>query len=67
VSYSLAAAAESAPEPCDRDLRTAAAETRHGIGQLRTLLVEIYPPELQRAGEVRQRELSSSTISPSSG
>ena len=50
VSYSLAAAAESAPEPYDRDLRAAAAETRHGIGQLRTLLVEIYPPELQRAG-----------------
>ncbi len=50
VSYSLAAAAEGAPAPYDRDLRTAAVETRHGIGQLRTLLVEIYPPELQRAG-----------------
>jgi signal transduction histidine kinase len=50
VSYSLAAAAEDAPAPYDRDLRTAAAETRHGIGQLRTLLVEIYPPELHRAG-----------------
>jgi two-component system, NarL family, sensor kinase len=50
VSYSLAAAAEGAPSPYDRDLRTAAAETRHGIGQLRTLLVDIYPPELQRAG-----------------
>jgi two-component system, NarL family, sensor kinase len=50
VSYSLAAAAEDAPAPYDRDLRTAAAETRHGIGQLRTLLVDIYPPELHRAG-----------------
>jgi signal transduction histidine kinase len=50
VSYSLAAAAEDAPAPYDRDLRSAAAETRHGIGQLRTLLVDIYPPELHRAG-----------------
>ena len=50
VSYSLAAAAEEAPAPYDSDLRTAAAETRHGIGQLRTLLVDIYPPELHRAG-----------------
>jgi signal transduction histidine kinase len=50
VSYSLAAAAEGAPAPYDSNLRTAAAETRHGIGQLRTLLVEIYPPELHRAG-----------------
>jgi signal transduction histidine kinase len=50
VSYSLAAAAEGAPAPYDHDLRSAAAETRHGIGQLRTLLVDIYPPELHRAG-----------------
>ncbi|HSB39812.1 MAG TPA: histidine kinase, partial [Gaiellaceae bacterium] len=50
VSYSLSAAAEGAPEPYDEQLRTAAAETRQGIGQLRTLLVEIYPPELHRAG-----------------
>ncbi|HEY6835459.1 MAG TPA: sensor histidine kinase [Gaiellaceae bacterium] len=50
VSYSLAASAEGAPEPYDAELRDAAAETRHGIGQLRTLLVEIYPPELHRAG-----------------
>jgi two-component system, NarL family, sensor kinase len=50
VSYSLSAAAEGAPEPYDEQLRSAAAETRQGIGQLRTLLVEIYPPELQRAG-----------------
>jgi signal transduction histidine kinase len=50
VSYSLAGAAEGAPSPYDAELREAAAETRHGIGQLRTLLVEIYPPELHRAG-----------------
>jgi two-component system NarL family sensor kinase len=50
VSYSLAAAAESAPAPFDAELRDAAAETRQGIRQLRTLLVEIYPPELHRAG-----------------
>jgi two-component system NarL family sensor kinase len=50
VTYSLSAAAEGAPAPFDAELREAAAETRHGIGQLRTLLVEIYPPELHRAG-----------------
>jgi signal transduction histidine kinase len=50
VSYSLAATAEGAPDPFASELRKAAAETRHGIGQLRNLLVEIYPPELHRAG-----------------
>jgi two-component system NarL family sensor kinase len=50
VSFSLSAAAEGAPPPYDAELRDAAAETRHGIGQLRTLLVDIYPPELHRAG-----------------
>ncbi len=50
VSYSLSAAAEGAPAPFDNELREAAAETRHGIGQLRALLVDIYPPELHRAG-----------------
>ena len=50
VSYSLSAAAEGAPTPFDAKLREAAAETRRGIRQLRTLLVEIYPPELHRAG-----------------
>lgn len=50
VSYSLSAAAEGAPAPFDAELRAAAAETRQGIRQLRTLLVEIYPPELHRAG-----------------
>jgi two-component system NarL family sensor kinase len=50
VSYSISAAAEGAPVPLDAELREAAAETRQGIRQLRTLLVEIYPPELHRAG-----------------
>jgi signal transduction histidine kinase len=50
VSYSLSAAAEGAPAPYDETLQEAAAETRHGIRQLRTLLLEIYPPELHRAG-----------------
>jgi signal transduction histidine kinase len=50
VSYSLSASAESAPTPFDDELRDAAAETRRGIRQLRTLLVEIYPPELHRTG-----------------
>src|SRR3954466_91625 len=50
VSFSLAAAAEGAPAPYDAELRTAATETRHGIGRLRTPLVEICPPELHRAG-----------------
>jgi signal transduction histidine kinase len=61
VSYSLSAAAEGAPEPYGAELRAAAAETRQGIGQLRTLLVEIYPPELQRAGlEAALGDLASS-------
>ena len=50
VSYSLAAAAEGAPAPFDAQLRDAAAETRQGIRHLRTLLVDIYPPELHRSG-----------------
>jgi two-component system NarL family sensor kinase len=50
VSYSLSAAAEGAEPPIDRTLRDAAAQTRQGIRQLRTLLLEIYPPELERAG-----------------
>jgi signal transduction histidine kinase len=50
VSFSLSAAADGAPAPFDAQLHEAAAETRRGIRQLRTLLVEIYPPELHRAG-----------------
>ena len=59
MSYSLSAAAEGAPAPFDAELRKAAAETRHGIGQLRTLLVEIYPPELHRAGLAARSETCS--------
>ena len=50
VSYALSAAAATAPEPVDEQLRDAAAETRRGIRHLRTLLVDIYPPELHREG-----------------
>ncbi len=50
VSYFLAGVAESAPPELATQLREAAAQTRQGIRELRTLLVEIYPPELQRAG-----------------
>jgi signal transduction histidine kinase len=54
VSYSLSAAAEHvdghtsarAAEMIDR----AAADTRQSIRELRTLLVDIYPPTLRRAG-----------------
>lgn len=50
ISYSLAGAARKAPAPLDETLHDAAAETRRGIRELRTLLVEIYPPELHRTG-----------------
>lgn len=50
VSYALSAAATSAPPELVGTLREAAAETRQGVRELRSLLVEIYPPELQREG-----------------
>ena len=50
VSYSLSAAASSAPAELSPTLREAAAETRQALRELRSLLVEIYPPELQREG-----------------
>ena len=53
VSFLLAAAADDAG-PDQTALRAeldgAAAATRRGIQQLRTLLVDIYPPNLQKAG-----------------
>jgi len=54
ISYSLSAAAESTdPEPSPA-LRTtlleAAAATRDGMRRLRSLLVEIHPPNLRSAG-----------------
>lgn len=50
VSYSLAATAEAAPEPLAAVMREAAEDTRRTIKELRTLLVDIYPPDLHRAG-----------------
>jgi two-component system, NarL family, sensor kinase len=51
VSYTLSAAAATAMEPqAATEVERAAAETRESIRELRTLLVDIYPPTLQRAG-----------------
>lgn len=51
VTYSLAAAAERTSDPGIADtLREGAASTRQAIRELRSLLVEIYPPDLHRAG-----------------
>lgn len=54
VSYSLTAATDAIAKG-DTDsaistVRSAAADTRHSIRELRTLLVDIYPPNLRRAG-----------------
>jgi len=50
VSYSLSAVASTAPPDLAPTLNEAAAETRQGLRELRSLLVEIYPAELQREG-----------------
>jgi signal transduction histidine kinase len=50
VSYSLTATAESAPDPVAAVMREAAGDTRRTIKELRTLLVDIYPPDLHRTG-----------------
>jgi len=50
VSYSLAAASSIAPPDLAPALEEAASGTRQGIRELRSLLVEIYPPELHRQG-----------------
>jgi signal transduction histidine kinase len=50
VSDSLAAAAEEDGEPQGAAIRQAATETRRTIRELRSLLVEIYPPDLQHIG-----------------
>jgi signal transduction histidine kinase len=54
VSLSLAASANALPDEDGGEargaLRRAAAETRETIRELRTLLVDIYPPTLQRSG-----------------
>jgi len=54
LSMSLSAAAEAAESEgapgAASALRSGADRTRHGMRQLRTLLVEIYPPSLHTAG-----------------
>lgn len=58
VAYSLAAAAGEAPPELAPKLAEAADETRSTIRELRSLLVEIYPPDLHRAGlEAALRDL----------
>ena len=52
VSYGLAAAAEELPEGSGarEAVEEGAEQTRRSVRELRTLLVDIYPPTLQRAG-----------------
>lgn len=51
ISYSLSAAAEQDASPEVREaLRDAAAGTREAMRRLRTLLVEIHPPNLRASG-----------------
>ncbi len=51
VTYSLSAAAErNGGTLVGESLREGAAATRQAIRELRSLLVEIYPPDLHRAG-----------------
>jgi signal transduction histidine kinase len=54
LSMSMSAAADRAAASGDDEaagaLREGSARTRHGMRQLRTLLVEIYPPNLHTAG-----------------
>lgn len=52
LAFSLAAAAERpGADPAERDrLRTGAAQARDAVRELRSLLVDIYPPSLRREG-----------------
>jgi signal transduction histidine kinase len=50
VSYSLSGAADRSSDGISASLRTAAATVRRSIQSLRTLLVEIYPDNLQTEG-----------------
>ncbi len=51
ISYSLSAAAEAEGSPATRTtLRAAAAATRDAMRRLRSLLVEIHPPNLRASG-----------------
>ncbi|MEI2784489.1 MAG: sensor histidine kinase [Candidatus Nanopelagicales bacterium] len=49
VSFGLTALAHSHPD-VETQLATAADRTRKAVGSLRTLLVDIYPPNLRNAG-----------------
>jgi signal transduction histidine kinase len=54
VSYSLSAAADAIArgdmDSAIQTVKSAAGDTRQSIRELRTLLVDIYPPNLRRAG-----------------
>lgn len=54
ASFAVAGGAEAAAargdQPLAADLRAAAATVRSGMGALRSLVVDIYPPTLQSAG-----------------
>lgn len=51
VSFGLSALAQSADDPkAQGQIETAALRTRKAVGSLRTLLVDIYPPNLSDAG-----------------
>ena len=51
VSFGLSALAHRAPDAAsEQQLTTAADRTRKAVGSLRTLLVDIYPPNLRDAG-----------------
>jgi two-component system, NarL family, sensor kinase len=58
VSYSLTATADAARPEVAAVMREAAEDTRRTIKELRTLLVDIYPPDLHRTGlEAALRDL----------
>ena len=50
VSYSLSATADDQPATAAGALRDAASQVRNCIRRLRSALVDIYPPDLQRVG-----------------
>jgi two-component system NarL family sensor kinase len=62
VSFNLTAAAQSAgsatPQETNQVITEAASDTRRAIRELRSLLVDIYPPDLHRTGlEAALRDL----------
>jgi two-component system, NarL family, sensor kinase len=50
IAWSLSAAAADAPPALAESLHESAHETRRTIQELRSLLVELYPPDLHRTG-----------------